>query len=517
MVRNALGRELPEYIEGYGAVKPFAGAFAVRPEGKVHGPVLHCVGPDKTSKVLPDLKAAIVASGLKSGMTISFHHHMRNGDYVVNQVIAACDELGIRDLTVFPSALFSCHAPLVEYIKKGVVSRIMGSLNGPIGQFVSHGGMANPVVLRSHGARPRALMCGDVHIDVAFIAAPCCDPYGNMNGRLGKSACGSMGYAFTDAQYADCVVAVTDNLVPYPASPVSIDQTHVDYVVQVPAIGDPAGIVSGTTKVTRDPLRLLIARYAAQLVEASPYFKDGISFQTGASGIALAVTAFMKKAMIAKGVKGSFGLGGISSYFVDLLREGLVEKLLDVQSFDLGAVESIGKDPRHIEISADMYANPWNRGAAVNMLDVVVLGATEVDRDFNVNVNTEADGALLHGIGGHQDTAAGAKLTIIAQPLLRGRIPCVTDKVYSVTTPGECIDAIVTEYGVTINPRRADLIDACKGFRGLPLISMDELAAKAAAMSGPMEPVETTDRIVGVIEWRDGTVIDVVRQLAPEK
>lgn len=514
MVRNAIGRELPDFIAGYGPVKPFAGAFAIKPEGTVHGPKLHATFPDLQSKVLPDLKTAIKASGLKSGMTISFHHHMRNGDYVVNQVIAACNELGLRDLTVFPSALFSCHAPLVDYIKKGVVSRIMGSLNGPIGQFVSHGGMENPVVLRSHGGRPRALMCGDVHIDVAFIAAPCCDPYGNMNGRMGKSACGSMGYAFTDAQFADCVIAVTDNLAPYPASPVSIDQTHVDYVVAVPSIGDPAGIVSGTTKVTRDPLRLLIARYAAKLVEVSPYFKNGISFQTGASGIALAVTAYMKKAMIEKKIKGSFGLGGITSYFVDLLHEGLLDKLLDVQSFDLGAVKSISEDPRHIEISADMYANPWNRGAAVNMLDVVILGATEVDRDFNVNVNTEADGALLHGIGGHQDTAAGAKLTVIAQPLMRGRIPCVTERVHSVTTPGECVDAVVTEYGITINPRREDLIDACKNVSGLPVISMDELIDKASSMSGPMDPVETTDKIVGIIEWRDGTVLDVVHALA---
>ena len=43
------------------------------------------------------------------------------------------------------------------------------------------------------------------------------------------------------------------------------------------------------------------------------------------------------------------------------------------------------------------------------MLDVVILGATEVDTDFNANVNTEADGALLHGTGGHQDTAAGGE------------------------------------------------------------------------------------------------------------
>ena len=513
MALNALGRDIPEFIPGYGKTKLYQGAFALAPSANYHGPKLRVTNPDCTNKVLPDIKAAIAASGLKSGMTISFHHHMRNGDYVVNQVIDACAEMGIRDLTLFPSALFGVHKHLIDHIKSGVISRIWGSVNGPIGTLFSYGGVDNPAILRSHGARPRAVMSGDVHIDVAFVAAPSCDCYGNINGTQGKSACGSMGYAMTDCQFADCVVAVTDNLVAYPNSPVSIDQTHADYVVAVDSIGDPAGIVSGTTKVTRDPLRLLIARYASRLIEASPYFKSGISFQTGASGIALAVTAFMKDAMVKRGIKGSFGLGGITSYFVDLLRDGLVEKLLDVQSFDLGAVKSIAEDPRHIEISADMYANPWNRGAAVNMLDVVVLGATEVDRDFNVNVNTEASGELLHGTGGHQDTAAGAKLTIIAQPLLRGRIPCVTDKVLTVTTPGECIDAIVTEYGITINPRRADLLEAVKSIKDVPVISMDELADKAAAMAGPMEPVETTDRIIGVVEWRDGTVIDVVRQL----
>ena len=512
---NSIGRDIPSFIRGYGDVKPFAGAFARVPEGNYAGPKIRAFNPGCRGKLLPDLKAAIIASGLKSGMTVSFHHHLRNGDFVVNQVIDACAELGIRDLTLFPTALFGVHAHLIEHIKSGVVSRIWGSVNGPIGRMVSEGGLENPVVLRSHGGRPRAIMSGDVHIDVAFIAAPACDCCGNMNGVLGPSACGSMGYACVDAQYADCVVAVTDHLLPYPVSPVSISQTCADFVVAVDRIGDPAGIVSGTTKVTRDPLRLLISRYASRLIEASPYFKQGISFQTGASGIALAVTAFMKEAMIRKGIRGSFGLGGITSYFVDLLNEGLVEKLLDVQSFDLGAVKSIASDPRHVEISADMYANPWNCGAAVNMLDVVVLGATEVDRDFNANVNTEADGALLHGTGGHQDTAAGAKLTIIAQPLLRGRIPCVTDRVISVTTPGECIDAVVTEYGIAINPRREDLLEACRAVKDLPLIGMDELADRAKAMSGPMDPVETTDRIVGVIEWRDGTVIDTVRQLAP--
>jgi citrate lyase subunit alpha/citrate CoA-transferase len=196
-----------------------------------------------------------------------------------------------------------------------------------------------------------------------------------------------------------------------------------------------------------------------------------------------------------------------------MLEEGLFEQILDVQSFDLAAVESISRNARHVEISADWYANPWNAGCVVNMLDTVVLGATEVDRKFNVNVNTEADGALLHGIGGHQDTASGAKLTIITTPLLRGRIPSVVDSVYTVTTPGEVVDAVVTEFGVAINPNRKDLIEAAKSDPEIPLVSIDELIEKAEKMTGPMAPVEVEDRIIGVVEYRDGSVIDVVRQL----
>lgn len=514
MAKNAVGRELPDFIPGYGKVKPFAGFDRRPPEGHRAGPRNRATFNTRTDKVLHDVKEAVKASGLQSGMTVSFHHHLRNGDYVVNMIIDACAELGIRDLTLFPTALFGVHEHLIGHIKSGVIKQILGSVNGPIGRLASEGGMEHPVILRSHGGRPRAVTAGDVHIDVAFIASPSADCYGNLSGAMGASACGSLGYAFTDAEFADCVVAVTDNLVDFPLAPVSITQTKVDHVLVVDSIGDPAGIVSGTTRVTRDPMRLLIARNAAALIESSPYFKPGISFQTGAGGISLAVAAFVRDKMREQGIRGSFGLGGITSFFVEMLEEGLFERLLDVQSFDLTAVKSIGVNPNHVEISADWYANAWNCGCAINMLDTVVLGATEVDRHFNVNVNTEADGALLHGIGGHQDTASGAKLTIITTPLLRGRIPCVVDDVLTVTTPGEVVDAIVTEFGVAINPKRTDLIDAARKAGNVPLVDMDDLVKRAAAMSGPMEPVATTDRIIGVVEWRDGTVLDVVRQLA---
>ena len=513
MITNALGRKLPEEIPGYGKVRPYEGWNLRKPEGHRDGPRIRATFNDRTDKVLPDIKTAIKASGLQSGMVISFHHHLRNGDYVVNAVLDACAEMGINNLTLFPTALFGVHKHLIQHIKSGVITKIWGSVNGPIGQLVSEGGMEYPAILRSHGGRPRAVTSGDVHIDVAFIASPTADRYGNLSGVGSRSSCGSLGYAHTDALYADVVVALTDNLQPYPIANIGISQLNVDFVVDMESIGDPAGIVSGTTQVTRDPLRLLIANHAAKLIEATPYFKDGISFQTGAGGISLAVAKFVRDAMRERKIKGSFGLGGITGFFVDMLKEGLFERLMDVQSFDLDAVRSIAENPNHVEISADWYANPWNAGCAVNMLDVVVLGATEIDRNFNVNVNTEATGALLHGIGGHQDTASGAKLTVITQPLLRGRIPCVVDNVYSVTTPGEVVDALVTEYGVTINPKRGDLMDAAKEAGDVPLISMEELVEKAHALTGPMDPVEVEDRIIGVIEWRDGTVLDVVRQL----
>ena len=96
------------------------------------------------------------------------------------------------------------------------------------------------------------------------------------------------------------------------------------------------------------------------------------------------------------------------------------------------------------------------------MIDAVVLGATEVDVNFNGNVVTHSDGRLLHGIGGWQN-CLDAGCTILAVPSFRDRIPVIVDEVTTLTGPGELIDVVVTERGIAINPRRQDLIDAVKG------------------------------------------------------
>jgi citrate lyase subunit alpha/citrate CoA-transferase len=295
-------------------------------------------------------------------------------------------------------------------------------------------------------------------------------------------------------------------------TPASISQSLVDYVVEVESLGDPQKIVSTTTRVTRDPVGLQIANYAAQVIDASDLLKDGFSFQTGAGGISLAVAERVRQLMSERSIKGSFGCGGITGYFVDMLEEGLFQSLFDVQCFDLKAVESIGRNMHHQELSADAYANPFNSGAMVNLLDAVILGATEVDVDFNVNVNTESNGYLLHNTGGHCDTAAGAKLSIITAPLLRGRLPIIMDKVTTVSTPGHTVDVIVTERGIAVNENREDLKQELIR-RHLPVKDIRDLQREACAITGEPKPVEFTDDVIALVEYRDGSIIDAVRRV----
>src|SRR4051795_9548639 len=266
---------IPDFIEGYGPVKPFAGAFANI--GKVtRTPVQVWSVRPGAAKVLPSIRAAIEACGLKDGATISFHHHLRNGDDVVRAVMAESAALGLRDIKIAASSLFPVHAPLVEHIRSGVVTGIAtGYMAGPVAEAVVRGWLATPAVMQTHGGRARAIEAGDVHIDVAFVAAPTADTYGNLNGVQGRSACGTLGYPMTDVKYADRVVAITDNLVPYPACPIDITQDDVDFVVQVASIGDPQQIVSGITRPTTKPDGLAIAAQAARLIEASGLLKDG--------------------------------------------------------------------------------------------------------------------------------------------------------------------------------------------------------------------------------------------------
>lgn len=464
-------------------------------------------------KLVKSIREAIELSGLKSGMSISFHHHLRNGDYTLNRVMDEIADMGIRDLTLNASSIFDTHAPLEEHIRNHVVRKINTNyMSAGLGHRISEGLMEEPVDFRTHGGRPRDIALGVTPIDVAFIAAPTADCAGNCSGKYGPSACGSLGYAFPDAMYAKKVIVITDNLVDYPMQGWSIPEIYVDYVVQVDAIGNPQGIVSGTTRITRDPVGLIMAQTAVKVIQSSGLLKDGFSFQTGAGGASLAAAKFLMDIMVRDKIQGSFASGGITGYLVDMLNAGCFRSLMDVQCFDLKAVESIRSNPAHQEISAMQYASPSAASAVVDRLDVVILGATEVDTDFNVNVHTDSNGYIMGGSGGHSDTAAGAKLSMIIAPLFRARLPIVTDRVSCISTPGRDIDVLVTQRGVAVNPKNIELAQRLKE-AGLPVVDICELKQIAERITGKPNKVVRNGRTVANVIYRDGTLIDTIKSV----
>ena len=515
-MKNAIGRDIPEYLltngkEVYQGKNYMDGKYIQKAS-----PRTRRYEKPQESKIVESLSEALRLCGAKSGMTFSFHHHLRDGDYVVNMVMkAAIEELGLDELTIAASSLGSAHDPIADYIEAGKVVGIQTSgIRGRMGEVVSAGKLKTPAIIRSHGGRVRAIEEGDVHIDIAFIGAPTSDEFGNARGLGGKNDCGVLSYSMADAKYADHVVVITDTLVPFPNVPASISMVDVDCVCVVESIGDPGKIASNVVRMTKDVRELMMAEYCADFMEHTPYFKEGFSFQTGGGGTALAVNRFLRERMLRKGIHMSFAIGGITQPMCELLDEGLVQTIVDAQCFDLASIESIRRNPRHVEISTSEYANPLNKGAYVNKLDFVILGALEIDVNFNVNVITGSDGVLRGAPGGHPDTAAGSKVCIIVTPLVRGRMSTVCDHVVTVTTPGECVDVLVTDYGIAVNPLRPDLID-CLDNAGIPHLSIEKLKEKAYSMVGRPDDLEWEDQVVAVLEARDGTILDVVRKIKP--
>lgn len=479
-------------------------------------PHLNDSNSKKSRKLKSNLRSAILDSGLKDGMTISFHHAFRGGDKVVNLVLDTIAQMGYKNLTLASSSLTGIHSPVVEHIKNGVVSKIYTSgIRGELGEAISHGLLKEPVHIHSHGGRVHLIKSGELDIDVAFIGVPCCDEFGNANGMNGKSRCGSLGYAKIDAQHARKVVMLTESIVGYPNHPASITQDLVDAVVEVEEVGDASKIGGGETRLTSNPRELLIAKRAADVIINSGYFKQDFSLQTGSGGASLAVTRFLENSMEKRGITAEFGLGGITSTMVSMHEKGLIRNLIDVQCFDSGAADSLARNPNHIEISANEYANPSSKGAVVDRLDVVILSALEIDVNFNVNVITGSDGVVRGASGGHCDAAAGANLAVIVAPLVRGRIPTVVEQVLNVVTPGQSIDVLVTDHGIAVNPRRPEVKERLLN-AGLPVLDMEALVTRAQSLTGKAEPIEYDDQVVGYVRYRDGSVIDVIRKVKSE-
>jgi len=507
-MRNALNRFVPDEMLPYQGLKHFKQLKTRKciPE----------VLTKNTDKSVSSISALFDLIPIKDGMTLSFHHHLRNGDAVLNMVAHEIKKRNLKNMTLAPSSIFPIHEPLVELIKsKNVTQIITNYMNGPVADAISQGYLEKVVIMDTHGGRPQAIESGALQIDVAFIAVPNCDSSGNGNGIYGKNACGSLGYSIADMKYAKHKVVVTDEI-HQEINPIEIEAKYIDYIIKVDTIGDISGIVSGTTKPTKDPVQLKIAKDTVRLIEELGYLKDDMSFQTGAGGTSLAVADELKKKMIKYNIKGSFASGGITSYLVQMHEIGLFKDLYDVQCFDHEAISSLSRNINHHLMSASKYANPYELNPIVNDLDVVILGATEIDLDFNVNVTTDSNGKIIGGSGGHSDTAYGAKLCIITTNLVKSRTIMIKNQVTTITTPGESVDCLVTERGIAINPLRKDLIEKLKDSK-LNILPIEKLLEKAYQMTGVPKDKEKSNQIIGVVRYRDGSIIDSIYRIEDDK
>ena len=463
-------------------------------------------------KVIKSIDELFTFEDISLNRNISFHHHLRNGDYVINYVLDKYKRENIKEINLFPSAIFPSYKSILELLKAGQINNITTNyLNGEVAEYITYNGLPGILKMQTHGGRARAITEGKNKIDIAFIAAPYVNLEGDAVGYLGKNKCGSLGYAIPDSLYAKTKVLVTDNLVDEKIDNPEINGENIDYILLINKIGDKAGIVSGTTEITKNPLGVKIAKNTSLLLDELGLLHNGFSFQSGAGGVSLLVTKDVKDIMIKKKIKASFFSGGITKYHVAMLEDNLVDKLYDVQCFDLEAIESLSKNKKHLAISASKYASPINENRVIKDLDIVILGATEIDYDFNVNVTTDSHQTIIGGSGGHSDTASDAKVSVIVSPLIKGRIPVIKKRVTTITTLGKNIDCLVTERGIAINPLRKDLLKKLKNTK-LKLYTIEELAEKAYLFTNIPKDIVKRDKIIGEVEDRTYDIIDYIYQ-----
>jgi citrate lyase subunit alpha/citrate CoA-transferase len=468
---------------------------------------------DKQSKkIIKNFDEFFKIVNIHENKNISFHHHLRNGDFVINKVLDYYLEEKVTEINLFPSSIFPKYTKILTLIKNNQINDITTNYcNGPVAEYISNYGLPGKLTMQTHGGRARAILEGRSKIDIAYVAVPYANLEGDAIGYKGKNKCGSLGYIIPDTLKARIVVLVTDTLVDEIIENPEIKSENVDYIIQVDAIGDNLGIVSGTTSVTTNPIGVKIAKNTSSLLNELGLIKNGFSFQSGAGGISLRVTKDVKDIMLKENIKASFFSGGITKYHVEMLEEGLVNRLYDVQCFDLEAVESLNRNKNHFAISASKYANPNNENQVIKDLDVVILGATEIDYDFNVNVTTDSHQTIIGGSGGHSDTATESKVCVIVSPLIKGRIPIIKNRVTTITTLGKNIDCFVTERGIAINPTRTDLLKKLKKSK-LPILEIRDLAEIAYSYTGIPKDIKNEEKIIGNIEDRTFKVIDKLYQ-----
>ena len=461
----------------------------------------------QVEKRLSSIAAAFDRFEISDGAVLSFHHHYRNGDRLINAVMAEAALRGLQGLTIAPSSLFPVHAPLAAHIESGVIAHVVTDYaKGPAADAMMSGMLHGPAVLQSHGGRARALETGALKVDLAFVGASLARADGACTGRGGAVPCGPLGYGMVDAAYARHSVVCAHEITDEALTHTDIPAAHMDGVLHFPHPGDASGIASDTTLPAQTPQAQAIGQLVAKVIAAAGLLKEGLSLQTGAGGFSLSAVPLIGAAMETAKVRGSFISGGVTGAHVALQRQGLFERIHDVQCFDQAAVASSITNPHHHAMSASQYANPLDPAAIVEGLSVMLLGAVEIDRAFNVNVTIGGDGRLIGGPGGHPDAAQGAALTIVTTGLTAGGYAKLVEHARCITTLGKDVDVLVSNHGIAINPARPEL-EAKLAQAGLPVATFDTLMGLAKQQATKTR-VRTASSPRLILEHRAGGALD---------
>ena len=528
--KNAVGREVPTNLNGRG-YRPFGGSHAEMAE-KATRPVRIPRQPFAGDSKVTTIEEAFAV--LRDGDAVSFpHYYRKGGDRFLRAVIAELRRRGLKGIKLIGNAFFGDLGYLVEAVKDGTIAYLYGNPYDGLAKAAAAGQLLPVRIMGcTHGGRQRDIMLGVEPVRLAVFPAPAADPWGNASGILGKPAelCGPLGLFDADVRYADyscvCAGTVYNRFLPHR----SISMEYVDFVVPFENVGDAAGIGAGTLDLSRimSGGNLAVADRVMKLLGAAGLLRDGVAFQSG-SGASLAILQRLSDHFVEHGLKASFTIGGITQIHVEMLRRGAVELILHGQCFQptQEVFDSMLNDRGHQEVSTSIYANLACKGTLTPLLDFSLLSCAEIDRDFNVNTVTGYDGRYVGGIGGGPNVGR-SKLTIIFTTLAgfskrrAQSYPSIRERVNTVTMPGELVDVVITEEDAVINPAsRSPYVAALRdnaAKAGIPLISMDELAAKALAKArdlGPLMPEPVfSDEVVEIVKADDGTILDVIRLLS---
>ena len=108
LIANVAGRLVPGKVNGR-AQTPFMGVGKYRPlDGKASPPIRTAADyPSNGDKRVSDLGTALRKCGLRDGMVISSHHHLRDGDRVALMALEAAARIGAKDLDLVSQRLVS--------------------------------------------------------------------------------------------------------------------------------------------------------------------------------------------------------------------------------------------------------------------------------------------------------------------------------------------------------------------------------------------------------------------------